>query len=99
MRRKRGERVEWGRHPPLLSCEEAPSINSGSLHTARNRISFACASGGSFRRVAFDALEALGGKRVDCTLGDPTCRRPVLPGPAPPRRPAVRRRTPTRPVV
>ena len=31
-----GERVEWGRHPPLLSCEEAPSINSGSLHTARN---------------------------------------------------------------
>ena len=22
--------------PPLLSCEEAPSINSGSLHTARS---------------------------------------------------------------
>ena len=24
------------RLPPLLSCEEAPSINSGSLHTARS---------------------------------------------------------------
>ena len=26
-----------GGPPPLLSCDEAPSINSGSLHTARNR--------------------------------------------------------------
>ena len=31
------ERVECGRLPPLLSCEEAPSINSGSFHTARSR--------------------------------------------------------------
>ena len=23
--------------PPLLSCEETPSINSGSLHTTRSR--------------------------------------------------------------
>ena len=31
------------------------------------------------------------------SLGEPTHRLPVLPGPAPPRRPAVRRPSPTRP--
>ena len=53
-----------------------------------NGISFVRACGGSFRTVVFDAL---GGKRVGCVLGQPTRRRPVLPGPAPPRRPALRR--------
>ena len=46
--------------------------------------------------VVFDALETLEGKRDGCLLGEPTCRRPVLPGPALPRGLAVRRRTPTR---
>ena len=32
-----------------------------------------------------------GGKRDGCVLGGPTRRRPVLPGRAPPRRPALRR--------
>ena len=40
MRRKGKERVGCGRLPPLLSCEEAPSINSGSFHTARSRHRF-----------------------------------------------------------
>ena len=44
-----------------------------------------------------DALEVLEGKRNGCLLGEPTRRRPVLPGPALPRRLAVRRRTSTRP--
>ena len=36
-------RVAWGGLPPLLSCEKAPSINSGSLHTACSRSSFRAA--------------------------------------------------------
>ena len=62
--------------------------------------SFARASEESSRTVVcfpFDALEALRGKRDGCFLGEPTRRRPVLPGPAPPRRPATRRPAPTRP--
>ena len=34
----------------------------------------------TFRTIVFDAL---GGKRDECVLGEPTRRRPVLPGPAP----------------
>ena len=36
----------------------------------------------------FDILEII---RDGCILGEPIHQRPVLPGPAPPRRPAVRR--------
>ena len=32
-------RIGWRGLPPLRSCEEAPSMNSGSLHTARSRTS------------------------------------------------------------
>ena len=39
----------------------------------------------------------LGGAKDGCLLGEPICRRPGLPGPAPPRRPAVRRPDPTCP--
>ena len=42
--------------------------------------------------------DAPGGKRVGLLLGEPIHRRPVLPDPTPPRRPAVRRPAP-RPVV
>ena len=48
----------------------------------------------SFNIGVFDALE---GTKDSCLLGEPIRRRPVLPGPAPPRRPAVRRPDPTRP--
>ena len=48
----------------------------------------------SFKTVVCDALASA---RVGCLLGEPIRRRPVLPGPAPPRRPAVRRPDPTRP--
>ena len=66
----------------------------GLLRQLRN--SFVRASEESLRTVVYDALEALGGKRDGCRLGEPTRRRPVLPGPAPPRRPAVRCPAPTR---
>ena len=46
-----------------------------------------------FRTGFFDALAGTGD---GCPLGEPTCRRSVLPGPAPPRRPAVCRPVPTR---
>ena len=45
----------------------------------------------------FDALEVLEGTRDGCPPGESTRRRPVLPGPALPRRLGVRRRIPTRP--
>ena len=51
---EKGDRVEWGGLPPLLSCEEAPSINSGSPHTARNRFSFVRVYEESFRTLAYD---------------------------------------------
>ena len=41
--------------------------------------------------------DALGGAWEGCLRGEPICRRPVLPGSAPPRRPAVRCRVPKRP--
>ena len=47
--------------------------------------------------VVFDALETLGGKGDGCLLGEPSRRRPVLPGLAPPRSPAVRHPAPTGP--
>ena len=46
------------------------------------------------RKCVFDALE---GTRDGCFLGEPIRRRPVLPGPAPPRCPAMRRPDPTGP--
>ena len=59
-------------------------------------VSFVRASEETFGTVVLDALEALGGKGNGCLLGEPTCRRPVLPGHALPR-PAVHRPAPTRP--
>ena len=49
-------------------------------------ISFVRASEETFRT---GVLDALAGKRVGRLLGEPTRRRPVLPRPALPRRPAV----------
>ena len=57
-------------------------------------ISFVRACKGMFKTVVSDAL---GGKRVNCVLGKQTRRRPVLPSPAPPRRPTLRRPEPIRP--
>ena len=49
-----------------------------------------------FRRdVQDNVLDSLGGKREGCPRAGSTQRRPVLPSPAPPRRPAVRRPDPT----
>ena len=59
-----------------------------------NRNSFVRASRDKPRSVFFDGLQ---GKREGCLLVEPTRWRPVLPVPAPPRRPAVRRPAPTRP--
>ena len=50
------------------------------------------ASGESLRTVIFHGL---GGKRGGYLLGEPTRRRPILPRPALPRRPAVRCAAPT----
>ena len=75
-----------------------PQVNRGS--TARcapvglSRIFFVRASEGAFRTTVFDALR---GKRGGCVLGGPTRRRPLLPGPAPPRRPALGRSDSLRP--
>ena len=55
------------------------------------RLSFVRACEETFWTVVFDAL---GGKRDGRALGKPTRRRPVLPGPAPPRRPTSRRPEP-----
>ena len=43
--------------------------------------------------VIFDAVEALG-QRDGCLQGEPSRRRPALPGPTPPRRLTVRRPDP-----
>ena len=51
-----------------------------------------------FRRDVQDSvLDSLEGKREGCLRAGSTQRRPVLPSPAPPRRPAVRRPDPTGP--
>ena len=60
-----------------------------------NGVSFVRASRGTPRSVFFDRL---GNKKAAYFLGEPTRRRPVLPVPAPPRRPAVRRPVPNRPL-
>ena len=51
-----------------------------------HEVSFVRAFRGSSKTVFYDAPE---GKRLDFFLVEPTRRRPVLPGLAPPRRPAV----------
>ena len=58
-----------------------------------HRISLVRASGETFRRRVFDALE---GTREACPLGEQFCWHPVLPDPAPPPRRAPR---PDPPVV
>ena len=51
-----------------------------------------------FRRNVQDSvLDSLEGKREGCFLAGSTQRRPALPSPAPPRRPAVRRSDPAGP--
>ena len=52
-----------------------------------NEISLVRASGETFRRRVFDALE---GTRDSCLLGEQFCWHPVLPDPAPPPRRAPR---------
>ena len=68
---------------------DKPRVNHGFCScVGLNGISFVRASGARSRTIVHDAL---GGRRGGCFLGGPTRRRPVLPGPAPPRRPALRR--------
>ena len=62
--------------------------------TGLHGVSLVRASEGSFRAGAFDAL---GGAIDGRLLGEPFRRPSALLGPAPPRRPAVRRPYPTRP--
>ena len=59
---------------PVVNCSLCSFIG---LH----RISLVRACGETFRRRVFDAL---GGTRDACLLGKLFCRRPILPGPAPP---------------
>ena len=59
-----------------------------------HRISYVRASRDTPRKVFFDCFER---KRDGCILVETTRRRPVLPVPAPPRCPAVRRPAPNRP--
>ena len=56
-----------------------------------NRISLVRASGETFRRRVFDALESA---RKGCSLGERFCWQTVLPEPAPPPRRAPRRDPP-----
>ena len=75
-----------------ISLVRAPEELSGQLRPMPWRVR---APEGTFRTGVFDALV---GARVGRFLGgEPICRRPVLPGPVPPRRPAVRRPVPTCP--
>ena len=77
------------------SCPDDKPIINRSLCSSigLHRISLVRASGESFRRRVFDALE---GTRGAYLLGELFCRRPVLPSPAPPPRRAPR---PDPPVV
>ena len=81
------------RRPALIRPWCVRVLDSTGLH----RISFARVSEESFRTFVFDSLDVLVTKKDGCLLGEPSRRRPVLPGPALPRRLAVQRRTPTRP--
>ena len=74
----------------LSTDRQSRVCSSVGLH----RISFVRASEDTFKTVTPDALE---GKRAARLLGEPTRRRPVLPRPALPRRPAVHRSASTRP--
>ena len=78
--------------PVINRCQ--PVVNRGFCsRIGLHRISLVRASGETFRRRVFDALE---GTRDACLLGEQFCRRPVLPDPAPPPRRAPR---PDPPVV
>ena len=91
---------------PLVSSQErrafaVPRINwlaTGRCFPPSVYIGFCLfrASEETSRTVVLDALE---GKRDGRFLGEPTRRRPVLPRPAPPSRPAVRRPPTDPPVV
>ena len=84
-RRSIGQRpgTKSGRRPADKLRVDRSLCSSIGLH----KISFVRSSEEPFRTVACDALEGTGD---GCPRGEPTHRRPVLPGPAPPRRPAVR---------
>ena len=84
---------------PLVSSQERALVvarfnRSLCSSIGLRRISFVRASGESLRTVAFNLLRY---KRDACFLDGQTRWRPVLPLPAPPRCPAVRRPVPTRP--
>ena len=93
--RTKGASVHWsaaetksGRRPA-----DKPLVKRGFCSTGLRRISLVRASEESFRTFVSDALE---GTR-DGFLDEPIRRRPVLPDPARPRHPAVRRPHLTRP--
>ena len=80
---------------PFVSSQErraavVPRVNHSLCSSiGLHRISLVRASGETFGTCVFDALQ---GTRDGCLLGEQFCRRPVLPGPAPPPR-----RAPPRP--
>ena len=77
-------RRSTGRRPGTKSASRPADFHPRfGLH----KILVVSASGETFRRLVFDAL---GGTRDACLLGELFCRRPVLPGPAPPPRRAPR---------
>ena len=70
-------------------------VNRGFCSSVGVKNEFDCSC---FRRnVQGSVLGSLGGKRESSLLAGSTQRRPVLPSPAPPRRPAARRPDPTGP--
>ena len=80
--------------PPCAAPTRLARGTSGFWIRQVNRVFFVRASRDTPRRVFFDRMEV---KCDGCFLGEPTCRRPVLPLSAPPSRPAVRRPVPTCP--
>ena len=79
---------------PLINCRSTAGQCRFCTSIGLHRVSLFRASRGTPTRVVFDRLE---GKKGSCHLGEPSRRHPVLPFPAPPRRPAVHRPVPTRP--
>ena len=84
-----------GRQPRTKSARaDTPRVNHCFCSIGLHRNSFVRASRDT---PSTDFFAGKDGKSIGCFLGEPTCRRLVLPVPAPPPRPAVRRPAPIRP--
>ena len=91
---KTKKRWSIGQQPTTKSADKPLVNRSFRSSIGLQKISLVPAFEKTFKTGAYDALD---GTRVGCYLAEPIRRRPVLPGPAPPRRPAVRRPNPKRP--